>query len=55
MEEIFVCYEELRERYGNEIKNIPLEAVAMYTFYQKVRVGLQQLMAGSRNFKISVV
>ncbi len=27
----------------------------MYTFCQKIRVGLQQLMAGSRNFKISTI
>ncbi|HEX16385.1 MAG TPA: FMN-binding glutamate synthase family protein, partial [Deltaproteobacteria bacterium] len=55
VEEIFVCYEELRGKYGDEIENIPLGAVAMYTFCQKIRVGLQQLMAGSRNFKISTI
>ncbi len=55
VEEIFVCYEELREKYGDEIKNIPLGAVGMYTFCQKIKVGLQQLMAGSRNFKISTI
>lgn len=54
-EEIFVTYEELKEKYGDEIKNIPLGAVAMYTFAQKIKVGLQQLMAGSRNFKISTI
>lgn len=55
VEEIFVCYEEIKQKYGNEIKNIPLGAIAMYTFSQKVKVGLQQLMAGSRNFKISTI
>jgi len=55
VEEIFICYEELRSKYGNEIKNIPLGAVAMYTFCQKIKIGLQQLMAGSRNFKISTI
>ncbi len=55
VEEIFICYEELKKKYGNEIKNIPLGAIAMYTFSQKIKVGLQQLMAGSRNFKISTI
>jgi len=55
VEEIFICYEELRSKYGSEIKNIPLGAVAMYTFCQKIKTGLQQLMAGSRNFKISTI
>ncbi|RKX91611.1 MAG: FMN-binding glutamate synthase family protein [Spirochaetes bacterium] len=55
VESIFICYEELKNKYGSEIKNIPLGAVAMYTFSQKIKVGLQQLMAGSRNFKISTI
>ena len=55
VEEIFICYEELRNKYGDEIKNIPLGAIAMYTFSQKIKTGLQQLMAGSRNFKISTL
>jgi len=53
--EIFVCYEELRDKYGKDIENIPLGAVGVYTFVQKITVGLQQLMAGSRNFRISTI
>lgn len=55
VEEIFVCYEELKERYGNDIKDMPLGAIGVYTFCQKIRVGLQQLMAGSRNFRLSTI
>ena len=55
IEEIFISYEELKEKYGNEINGIPTGAIAMYTFSQKIKVGLQQLMAGSRNFKISTI
>lgn len=51
-EEIFVCYEELRAKYGNEIDQMPLGAVGVYSFAQKLRVGLQQLMAGSRRFRV---
>jgi len=54
-EEIFVAYEELKSRYGNDFKNIPLGAVAIYTYGQKFRTGLQQIMAGSRNFKLSTI
>jgi len=53
--EIFVYYEELLERFGKEMKDIPLGAVGIYSFAQKIKVGLQQLMAGSRNFKISAI
>ncbi len=55
IKEIFICYEELKIKYGEESKKIPLGAVAIYTFCQKIKTGLQQLMAGSRNFKISTI
>ncbi|MGQ9545768.1 MAG: FMN-binding glutamate synthase family protein [Dehalococcoidia bacterium] len=54
-EEIFVTYDTLKAKYGKEIANIPLGAVGMYTFCQKIKTGLQQLMAGSRNFKVSTI
>ena len=54
-EEIYVCYADLAEKYGDEMKNIPLGALGIYSFSQKIQVGLQQLMAGSRNFKLSTI
>jgi glutamate synthase domain-containing protein 2 len=54
-DEIFFTYEELREKFGDEIKEIPPGAIGMYTFCQRFRVGLQQLMAGSRNFRLSTI
>jgi glutamate synthase domain-containing protein 2 len=56
VEEIFVCYADLVAKYGQEtVKEIPLGAIGLYTFIDKLRVGLQQIMAGSRNFKISTI
>jgi glutamate synthase domain-containing protein 2 len=54
-EEIFVAYEELKARYGNEFKDIPFGAMAIYTYGQRFKTGLQQLMAGSRNFRLSTI
>jgi glutamate synthase domain-containing protein 2 len=53
--EIFVAYAELEEKFGLEIKNIPLGAISIYTYCQKFKFGLQQLMAGSRNFRLSTI
>jgi len=53
--EIFVCYEELAQKYGDDMKDIPLGALGVYSFVQKIKVGLQQLMAGSRNFRIATI
>jgi glutamate synthase domain-containing protein 2 len=52
---IFVTYTELEEKYGSRMKDIPLGAVGIYTYCQKFKVGLQQLMAGSRNFRLSTI
>ncbi len=55
-EQIFVCYDELVAEYGAEaVRRMPLGAVAIYSVVQKLRVGLQQLMAGSRNFTVSAI
>lgn len=54
-EEIFVCYEEVSQKFGDDMKNIPLGALGIYTYIQKFRTGLQQLMAGSRRFRISAI
>ena len=55
-EEIFIGYESLVKRYGKDkAEAIPLGAVGMYCFMDKLRTGLQQLMAGSRNFSLSSI
>ena len=54
-EEIFVTYEELKEKYGSKFKDIPMGAVGIYTYAQKFKVGLQQIMAGSRNFNVKSI
>jgi len=54
-EEIFVTYEKLRSQYGDEVENFPLGAVGVYSTSEKLRVGLQQLMAGSRKWRTHLI
>jgi len=54
-EEIFVTYETLKAKYGAEIDAMPLGAIAVYTYSDKIRVGLQQLMSGSRNMRLDTI
>jgi glutamate synthase domain-containing protein 2 len=55
-EEIFVCYEDVKNIVGaDEIKNIPLGAVGIYSYSEKLKVGLQQIMAGARCFSVPVI
>jgi glutamate synthase domain-containing protein 2 len=54
-EEIFVTYETLHDKYGEAVEELPLGAIGLYTFVDKLKVGLQQLMAGTRNFRVSTI
>ncbi len=56
VEEIFVCYEQVADLVGkDEMKNIPLGAVGIYSYADKLHVGLQQLMAGARCFNVPAI
>jgi glutamate synthase domain-containing protein 2 len=56
VKEIFVTYETLVAKYGqSRVKEMPLGAIGLYTFCDKLKVGLQQFMAGSRNFRVSSI
>jgi hypothetical protein len=55
-EEIFVCYENVTDLVGkDEIKKIPLGAIGIYSYANKLQVGLQQLMAGARCFNLAAI
>jgi len=54
-EEIFICYEELKERFGAEVDKMPLGALGVYSTCEKIRVGLQQLMAGARKWRVDLL
>jgi glutamate synthase domain-containing protein 2 len=56
LEEIFVNYEDVKSLVGtDEIENIPLGAVGIYSYCEKIKVGLQQLMAGARCFSVPAI
>ncbi len=56
VEEIFVNYEDVKNIVGaDEMKNIPLGALGIYSYIEKIAVGLQQLMAGARCFSLPVI
>jgi glutamate synthase domain-containing protein 2 len=55
-EEIFASYEKVKDIVGaNEIKHVPLGAIGIYSYSDKIKVGLQQFMAGARKFKVSAI
>lgn len=55
-EEIFACWEQVAEIVGrSEMARLPLGAVGIYSYVQKLSVGLQQLMAGARCFNLAAI
>ncbi|MEJ2364576.1 MAG: FMN-binding glutamate synthase family protein [Deltaproteobacteria bacterium] len=54
-EEIFLYYRQLKETYGDEVDKFPLGAIGIYSAGEKIRVGLQQLMAGARKWKTEFI
>ena len=51
-EEIFINYETLKSMFGDEVDSFPLGAIGIYSAVDKLKVGLQQLMAGARKWKV---
>ncbi len=55
-EKFFIATTELKEKYGERFKDIPWEAVALYTYLtDRVGVGLKQLLAGARKWKLKLI
>ena len=52
LETIFVSAETLKAKFGKKYSDIPAGAIGMYTFCDRLQLGLQQLMAGARKFAV---
>lgn len=49
---LFSVGAELKERFGDDFKRLPPGAMGMYSYIDRLRQGLQQLMAGARKFAL---
>jgi len=55
-DKFFIAAPELKKKYGERFKEIPWESVAVYTYLtDRVGVGLKQLLAGNRKWKLELV
>lgn len=52
VDQIFEAASELMEKYGDRFAELPLGAVALYGYCDRVSTGLRQLMAGARKFAL---
>ena len=55
-EKFFIATPELKAKYGERFGEIPLESIGVYTYLMdRVGVGLKQLMAGNRKWKLDLL
>jgi len=55
-DKFYIAAPMLKEKYGERFKEIPWEAVGLYTYLSdRVGVGLMQLMAGARKWKLDLL
>jgi hypothetical protein len=55
-DKFFIAAPELKKKYGEKFSKIPNEAIGVYTYlHERVGVGLMQLMAGSRKWKLNLL
>jgi glutamate synthase domain-containing protein 2 len=53
VDEVFVTAPELRQKLGDRFKQLPVGAMGVYTYYQRLAQGFRQLMAGARKFSLA--
>ena len=54
-DEIFVTASELRNTFGDKYNSIPTGAIGLYTYLERIKQGLRQLMCGTRKFALDFI
>jgi glutamate synthase domain-containing protein 2 len=55
LDRIFVTGPELQARFGSRFNNLPGGALGVYTYFERLKQGLRQLMCGARKFGLSLI
>ena len=55
LDHIFIMTDHLKEKYGRDFEKIPAGAIGMYSYYDRLAVGLRQFMAGARKFNLKTI
>jgi len=50
IEQIFITAAELKSRFGKDFANLPVGAIGVYTYFERLAQGLRQFMCGARKF-----
>jgi hypothetical protein len=55
-EKFFIATPELKTRLGERFKEVPWEAVGLYSYLnERIKIGLMQMMAGARKWRLDLL
>ncbi len=54
-DEIFILSASLRAELGKDFQQLPVAAIGLYTYYERLAQGLRQMMAGARKFSLEYI
>jgi glutamate synthase domain-containing protein 2 len=52
---LFAVGADLKERFGKDFSKLPAGSIGMYSYIDRLKQGLQQLMAGARKFAVQYI
>lgn len=52
---LFAVASQLKERFGDDFKKLPAGAIGVYSYIDRLKQGMQQLMAGARKFALPYI
>jgi glutamate synthase domain-containing protein 2 len=55
VEQIYILAAELKTKYGKDFERLPLGAIGMYHYADRLTTGLRQLLAGARKFTLKSI
>jgi len=55
LEQIFVAANELKNKLGSDFNNLPVGAIGVYSYFERLAQGLRQFMCGARKFALQYI
>lgn len=55
LEQVFVCAREVREMLGDDFTKLPVGAIGVYSYIERLTQGLRQFMCGARKFSLEYI
>ncbi|NPV92401.1 MAG: FMN-binding glutamate synthase family protein [Firmicutes bacterium] len=55
IEQVFILAEDLKKRLGGKYGDLPVGAIGVYSYFERLAQGLRQFMAGARKFSLEYI